>query len=465
MFGLELQTSGNFFTRNVLDREVAYRHGSNLLTIEGDETQNLGATSELEFVTAPCRTRAQAQEAVRYASALARELAQRAEAAQEGKLRFEEGEKFLGGTWVKECDLTIGDPGFAAKPQGTVGVPLASLKRFVDHVLRELGGDGKAFLGDLAQIRAQSGIDFDDDRLAELTGFLTACHIFILWAIVEYPPAMAVDEGGRPLEVYKGNKLRPRDRDSWRVVTLPAQSRLDAYEYDGDPAFFSSKAGCRVLVGRDSPKSMFKLLHRTDFYSMYRALLVGQQELLHRLPTGETGIPGAVWPTGPGWGDRGLFVFPYRADPPDPVSRENGQIMEYKTTSWPGGNVERPDEAWWLTERGPLISEWWLSVINGRPVPGQPDLMMPKDLASPPPGIRSRDLKNIANFPGADESKRDYYGMGAFPMDPSGSPLLAVYEHRAFADHHAMVQLGPPTLDTWGTVVDIFHDLFVSPFG
>jgi hypothetical protein len=94
MFGLELQASGNVFVNGVADREVAYRHESGLMTLEGDETTNSGASSELEFVTAPCASLSQAQQAVRHAADLAAELARQAAKAGPA-LTFKAGEQLF----------------------------------------------------------------------------------------------------------------------------------------------------------------------------------------------------------------------------------------------------------------------------------------------------------------------------------------------------------------------------------
>jgi hypothetical protein len=51
---------------------------------------------------------------------------------------------------------------------------------------------------------------------------------------------------------------------------------------DHIPAFEKKDGACRVLVQRDSPKSMFKLLHRTDFCSMFNALPTDQKEVRPR---------------------------------------------------------------------------------------------------------------------------------------------------------------------------------------
>jgi hypothetical protein len=209
MFGLELQASGNVFVNGVADREVAYRHESGLMTLEGDETTNSGACSELEFVTAPCASLSQAQQAVRHAADLAAELARQAAKAGPA-LTFKAGEQLLGGTWLRDCQIRVGDQKFIANPQGTVGIPLAGMRAFIEHVLRDLGDEGKDFLADLKTMREASGLDFDSDKDAELTGFLTACHLFLVLASWSNAAAVAVDEEGSPAEgVGRGGTALP----------------------------------------------------------------------------------------------------------------------------------------------------------------------------------------------------------------------------------------------------------------
>jgi hypothetical protein len=96
-------------------------------------------------------------------------------------------------------------------------------------------------------------------------------------------------------------------------------------------------------------------------------------------------------------------------------------------------------------------------------VPGGLGMML-KDLASPPPGMRGRDLDKIAKFSGDDENKREFYGMGAFPIDRSANPPLAVYEHRAFPDYAGITSLGSLTSNEWGKIAEIFSTRYITPF-
>jgi len=461
MFGLELQTSGNVFVNGVADREVAYRHESGLMTLEGDETTTSGASSELEFVTAPCASLGQAQQAVGHAADLAAELARQAEKAGP-LLTFKAGEKLLGGTWLTDCQIRIDDLKFIANPQGTVGIPLASMRAFIEQVLIDLGDEGKDFLDDLRVMRESSGLDFNSDKDAELIGFLTACHLFLLLASWSNAAAVAVDENGCPLKEFAEKELLYLDPRFFRAFTFPDSPYLKSFELsDGVPAFQKKDGSCRLIVCRDSPKSGFKVLHRTDFFAMCHALPGAQLDRLLKLPVREDKVPVAVWPSA--WGDRELLTFPYRADPVDQAAVEVGQAKQYRVEGWPGGEVTK-EEKWWLTEHGPLLSEWWDSVVNGRPLPGQ-KIRISKDLASPPPGFQGRAPEKLASFPKEDENKRTYYGMGAFPMDNNdGKVPLAVYEHRAFADSPAVTQLGELSSGTWGNIVAVFHGQFVAPF-
>jgi hypothetical protein len=450
MFGLELQTSGNVFTKGVLDREVAYVHNDKLMTLEGDETTS-GAMSELEFVTKPCAKLNEATEAVAYSAALAKELAQLVK--QNGPvLRFNAHDKLLNGTWVKDCELRVNDPSFVANPQGTVGIKLAMLRPFIERVLGDLvANESTMFLKDLADMRDMVEFNFDDKTRPELIGFLTACQIFLVWASWDFPPGVAIDAKGFP--------LTKKDPNSWRVFTFPDSPYLREFKLpNSQTKAFEQDGVCRVLVNRDSPKSMFKLLHRTDFCSMYHALPADQREFLQTLYVSEQNVPIVVWP----YPDQRLFKFPYRADPPEPFAEKTGEIKEYQAEGWPDDGISR-NEKWWLTEHGPLVSQWWASVVNGRPTPDNVNTML-KDLASPPPGMRGRDPGKIARFPGADENKREYYGMGAFPMDPSSDPPLAVFEHRAFPAHPGVGKLEPLTFDKWPGILAIFYQRFVEPF-
>ena len=461
MFGLELQTSGNVFVNGVADREVAYRHESGLMTLEGDETTNSGASSELEFVTAPCASLSQGRQAVGHAADLAAELARRAVKAGP-VLAFKAGEQLLGGTWLRDCQIRVGDQKFIANPQGTVGIPLARMRAFIEKVLDDLGDEGKDFRQDLEAMRAGSGLSFASDEDAELTGFLTACHLFLVLASWSNAAAVAVDEQGRPLKELEGEELLYRDPRFYRTFTFADSPYLKSFPLpNGTPAFQKKDGSCRLTVCRDSPKSGFKLLHRTDFHAMCHALPPAQLNRLLKLPVREDKVPVAVWPSA--WPDRELLTFPYRADPVDQAAAQAGQVKQYLAEGWPGGEVTK-EEHWWLAEHGPLLSQWWDSVVNGRPMPGQKNLV-PKDLASPPPGFQGRAPEKLGGFPKEDENKRAYYGMGAFPMDPNdGKAPLAVYEHRAFADSSAVAQLGELSSGTWGSIVAVFHEQFVAPF-
>jgi hypothetical protein len=166
-----------------------------------------------------------------------------------------------------------------------------------------------------------------------------------------------------------------------------------------------------------------------------------------------------VWPAD--WTGRQIvFRYPYRADPPD---RDTGQIQQLATHGWPGDGVPAGQEQWWVAEHGPTATDWWHSVLSGRTIRGQP---IPKDLASPPPGIAGRDADRLASFPDDSEVKRNYFGMGAYPMDrgrpenPEPEPL-AVYELRTLETRPELAALGRLTMGTWTNIAAIFHGSFV----
>jgi hypothetical protein len=179
-----------------------------------------------------------------------------------------------------------------------VGVPLCGLREFIEKVLQGLDEEGKKYLNDLRLVREIGGLELDKEP-PELAGFLTACHIFLICATWNYMPGVILGEDGKP----KNPKLDP---DFWRVCSIPADQRevvgylqqvtyrgTDEVDYLLDPEPYGAY---RLLVSRDSPKSMFKMLHRTDFHSMFRALPSGQQDRLRTKP-GEVPAPIRRWPS------------------------------------------------------------------------------------------------------------------------------------------------------------------------
>ena len=238
----------------------------------------------------------------------------------------------------------------------------------------------------------------------------------------------------------------------WRVFTLQSDY-LAKFQHEDKPhgmvrSFLKAGGLCQVLVNRDSPKSAFALLPRTDFRSMYLSLPEhARLHLAARQP------PPAAWPLE--WaGQQTLFQFPYRADPRD----DSGLAVKYPAGGWRNDGISTAED-WWLVQHGPTVADWWDSVCNGRTV-GQ--RRIDKDLASPPPGIRGRDPGKLGDFPGKDEDKREYYGMGAYPMDTSDHRTsLAVYELRSFSTQPDLVKLNPLTFDKWEAAVTLFHRKFV----
>jgi hypothetical protein len=49
-------------------------------------------------------------------------------------------------------------------------------------------------------------------------------------------------------------------------------------------------------------------------------------------------------------------------------------------------------------------------------------------------------------------------------MDPSADPRLAVFEHRAFPAHPAVVKMEPLVSGTWPGILNVFYNRFVDPF-
>lgn len=449
LFGIELQASENVFLEGIKDRQVAFRFDDGLVTLEGDETLKSGATSELEFVTSACSTLKQAMNAVHRAAGLAHELSAQAKSSPTGELTFNKGQRVVvadaAGAWLADGKLRINDPQFVAKPQGTVGVPLARLKDFIDAVLESDNADDDnlamkearaSVKSDLGNLRRLASLDKED---AELVGFITACHLLILTAFKNNAELVATT---------RGQPKQKKDGDFWRIFAMNSD-----YLKENFPALEKDTNGnSLILVHRDSPKSMFRLLHRTDFHSMYLALTPELRQKLQARP-GE--MPTIVWPWPTNYR---IFSFPYRADPLDPDLLPAPPA--YKAMGWPGDGVNRQED-WHLMEHGPTLTQWWQSVVKG-----QSGIL--KDLTSPPPGFQGRSAAQIAKspFPGQDENKRTYYGMGTFPMDDKAKtrPPLAVYEHRALDNNLKFRGLGLPTVDKWPDIAQLFYETFVEPY-
>jgi hypothetical protein len=446
LFGFELQTSGNVFVSGVNEREVAFEHKSGLLTLEGDETTTPNATAELEFVTVACKSATEATEAIGYAQSFAQKLADQAAAAPGGLLTFTADQRTEDGVWKKACHVRIADLGFRAQAQVTVGVPLAELERFIQRVLTRSG------LADIWEqailvcvetaLKGQSS-----PRKAELRGFLAACALFLVRA---RPPMQhyTVAASGEPWDAGKRDWPIFDFAGSAYIKSLVLEPWVRLPETNFPAESFRIPAGAYpVPVNLDSPKSLFNLLPRTDFYSMFHALPPGDQEFL-----AQAGID-AIWPLllGPGETYDNVYVFslPYRCDPDasDAEARAGAGLVRSMRRWRPDGRPVDSDEMWRIVDHGPSVREWWDSVRNGDPKRPVSDgnaghRNLAKDAASPPPGWRGRDPQYISSFPTPTENKKEYYGMGAFPMDPRAASPLAVFEMRDLMSDKEVQALG-----------------------
>jgi hypothetical protein len=468
LFGFELQVSSSYFpadgngiVNNVGERETAYCSADGNLTLEGDETITPGAKSEVEFVSAPFRTRGVGITAARAAANLAEELLTRADVSEKQghgrRVRFHANDQFVKdgtvrGTWIRDCVIQVGARvNFEAKAQGTAGVPLGRLKDFFENAVK---GDQQR-TDDFGAVTARAAIP--GGTSPELRGFLTACHYFLASAWLIFWQARRVDAQDGPLDADQRPGL-------WRTFAIKNDDLATARDGD-EPAFYKDATGdCRIRVHRDSPKSAFGVLHRTDFHSMFKALPPADQTTL--LKQSGQGIPRLVWPYDPSADptsfrpDR-IFRLPYRADPNDGTGR-----MSMYFTVPRDAPLERNQEPWTIAPHGPTLNEWWQSVLVGQEMthPNDPQrrVKYPKDLASPPPGIRRRHPDLVARFPTSAENKNSYYGMGAFPIDRTaeGKPL-AVFEHRLLDQFPKIRELGSLTPDKWAKLVEFFYESFV----
>ncbi len=457
MYGFELQTNANLFQTGVKEREIAFQHSGRLFTLEGDETHDHPDKSELEFVTAPCATPQQARLAADSARKLADALKHDwATVPKDGHLTFRAGQEYADGTWTRDCTITLANPDFHAQPQVTVGIPLTALTTFMCTALTEIGQadiakdlqDGWSLARD---VLVRSGMPKPPD---EVLGFLTACHYFAIRAMNANPVNVAVDPAGQPVS-----------KDKSRHGSYLNFSFDSDYLY-GTPAFQAGpEPAVRLQVNRDSPKSAFQILHRTDYYAMFHMI---PAEMRLAIPPATWQV--LLWPWDlTGKTDFTLFPFPYRADPHDgtpDVARfgpGGGSTPARRYgVGWKDefGDTTRETADWYLMEHGPTLRDWWDSVVNGRLVDGRSGLRLEKDLASPPPGLRGRKPDNLAHFPSTSENKSEFYSMGAFPRDTSGSVPLAVFEFRALAQATSLNGLMKPNrlvaAADWPTLVDRF---------
>ncbi|MCM3883420.1 hypothetical protein [Frankia sp. R82] len=436
MFGFELQTQNVFVPRSgvadIGEREVVYRHPVGL-TLEGDETHLLGATSELEFVTKPFADEASARAALTVAARIAAKLAE----GGPRDIAFDQNTAFEGGTWLRSGTLRITDPTFGAQAQATVGIPLAKLPTFFRAVLTRTG-----HAGHLDDLETWSKLlEWPSGPSPKALGFRWACQLF-LFAATAVPLSRLVDPA-KPTMPDVTNKIFDFTDAAFTQDVHAVTLKLPADEVP---------AQTLVLVNADSPKSAFLALHRTDFHAMYQALPRFDRDLLAALD-----ITAAIWPPEYGGPDhRFVFPLPYRADPlaTDVVARTGSPLVE-KTEWLPRGVTADHPARWSLVTHGPSVRAWWTSVLHG----DEARHNLAKDAASPPPGHRGRDRRHLADFPDPKvENKADYYGMGAFPTDagPTADDRLAVYEIRAFMNDIAMPAKAELTSARWATVADVF---------
>ncbi|CUU56843.1 hypothetical protein Ga0074812_10963 [Parafrankia irregularis] len=461
MFGFEFQTANAFEAiptgfpipagPGIRERETAWRHDATGTTLEGDESRRPKASADLEFVTPARATVREAVTAAQAAVDLARALQEESRRGS-GAVLYRRGDVTAGGVWLKDCAIRFYDDGFHAQAQGTVGVPLAGFEALLskvwerskrrDQVKREV--DRMAPFAELPGYQAAKAFP-------SLRGFLTACHLFLLRA-TDAEPGCFDDPYGVNADLtdstayfdFSGNaSVRAVNQ---RVRKLPAPP-----------------ATCRVLVNSDSPKSMFAVLHRTDFHSMFRSLSEPEREILAR-PATEV-----LWPANQGDINQvRLFPLPYRIDPAAADVRarldiDGVELDEWKPAKKPEKDLVRGPVTWTLLEHGPTVAQWWESVRFGDT---RRDGLR-KDVASPPPGFRGRDRQYLDRFPQSQEDKTAYYGMGAFPMDhdEATGAGLAVFEYRDLMADIDVPVWDDLSFDRWVGVVEVFAKHYLPKLG
>ncbi|MCK9902486.1 hypothetical protein MXD63_20700 [Frankia sp. Cpl3] len=458
MFGFEFQTANAFEPiptglavpagPGVGERQTAWRHLETGTTLEGDESRRAGASADLEFVTPPCETLDKAVAATEAAVNLARAML--AERHGSSGVIFRKGQEIAGGVWLTDCAVRFYDEKFRAQAQGTVGVPLSGFTTLLTSVwnrserqdqVRSEAGDMNDLFDNLPGYAAASARES-----SRLYGFMAACHLFLLRAIRSSPTSFAGQDG---------SNATPTESKAFFDFSHSAAARAVNQKVCELPA---PPATARILVGSDSPKDMFGLLHRTDFHSMYMSLDDAERAILDR-PVTEV-----LWPEE--WGDINelrLFPLPYRIDPEATDTAVRSDVEPVTLPEWvaqPRPALQRHPVRWTLLEHGPTIAEWWNTVRFGDVMRGG----IGKDVASPPPGFRGRNPLYHGEFPKSTlEDKSSYYGMGSFPMDTEKSTgtRLAVFEYR---DLMADVDVPPQeelTLDHWVDVVRIFAENYV----
>lgn len=454
LFGFEFQT-GNAFVQGPLpvgvgERQTAWQHDDTKATLEGDETRRVGATADLEFVTPACPDEGTAAKAIAALSGLAANIKVDWTRSQKD-LVFRRGQKYAGGTWLTDCAIHVYDTNFGTQAQGTLGIPLAryeavlqtvwerNRKRKPDGDLDEESKDEHDWMETLHRLPAYQ------KATADGRGFLTACYFFLIRG-TRQPASYFVDETLKNIFPEESSGLFDF---SHSAVTRAINQKVLGLA--GPPL------RCYVRVGSDSPKNMFKLLHRTDFHSMFLSLGDSEREALLKYP-----VTDVIWPAAWGSADSFIFPLPYRADPAAKDTATRAGEPPLTTDEWippSAPALERGKVRWTLVHHGPTIAEWWESVLRGDKRRGG----LPKDIASPPAGFQSRDPKLLDKFPQPSENKAEYYGMGSFPMDldQGTGTKLAVFEYRdLMADRDIPLQkdLNP---NEWARVLKVFVDNYV----
>ena len=435
MFGFELQ-SKNVFVTGCEERQVAFRNASGTVTLEADEGHLQDGSTDLEFVTAPCHDWQSAGKLLGIAADWARILAKRAQSAG-NTLEVKKGDDAeLGGTWSRNCVIKVTDPSFTAAIQGTVGVPLGGLPRLIETTFTRIDPQEKTTKEQWEKIRYRTDrIPGVDKTSGPLRGFLTACHMFLL----------------RATEVNPKNQLWGTyvtditPMEGYRVFDMSENKHV------AELGIFGFNGKDLVVVQADGPKVLFPLLHRTDFRHMFLSLSSDEQKwVMNAFSSGAlTQDVNKYW---------NLFPYPYRGE------EEAADIDKRAPGLWariPEYTRDDKPVTWMLITHGPTVADWWSSVLNGDANRNY----LAKDNASPPPGWRGRDPGRIDRFPSSTEDKSTYYGMGAFPIDTSADPPLAVFEHRYFGSDVGMTEKYP-VVDNWIKACKIFYDNYVpKPLG
>jgi hypothetical protein len=401
------------------------------MKLEADEGHLNDESTDLEFVTDPASDWVSASSYLAMAANMAKVLARRADPVTSIVLVKAGRDDELNGEWTRDFAISVSDPLFRAAVQGTVGVPLARLTDFIKTTFARISAGDQTAAQEWQEIERRTVKSIGGAQVSDgLRGFLAACHMFLLRATTP-----------------------PLSNQQWVMhwqTGLPEGSQL--FDFTGDNYiaglgdFDFPEARNWIIVPADGPKVLFPLLHRTDFFHMFRSLSDRDQLFVR-----------TAWQHGDLWtGDPAqtyLFPYPYRGEVE--ALDVNVRAPHLWKRATPVGE-DAPE--WLLLTHGPTVAQWWDSAMNGDPMRNR----LAKDNASPPPGWRGRRPDRINDFPrDQDEDKSTYYGMGAFPMDPSADPPLAVFEHRFLIADQAMLDDRYPSAEKWVDVGKIFYDNYV----